>query len=213
MTSARSADSARAADHVLGGLPDRRRAERHDLASRLELREEEHVVDQLADLLDLPPGSVDQLQRILARKRSRLEQREESRERRPELVRDRGREAGAQLVVRGVLRRLAQVEERLALAERVVGNLDRPSGVAGFVGQSLPELEVRQRLAGAAARGDDAALTVEHDHDLAALLDRRASTGRFECHGHRFGLYRFVPVEEAPLHHLVTSSSPTVHPA
>ena len=127
-------------------------------------------------------------------------------------MRDGGREACAQLVVRGVLRRLAQVEERLALAERVVGNLDRPARVASFFRQSLPELEVGKRLARATARGDDAALSVEHDHDLAALLDRRASTGRFERHGHRFGLYRFVPAEEAPLYHLVTSFSPTVHP-
>ena len=56
-------------------------------------REEQHLVDQLADLLDLAARLVDELVHVLAGQRRHLEQRQQPRERRPQLVRDGGREA------------------------------------------------------------------------------------------------------------------------
>jgi hypothetical protein len=72
----------------------RDRAERDDPGARLELAQEQHLVDQLADLLHLGPRALDELGHVLARQRRRLEQREQPREWCPQLVRDRGREAG-----------------------------------------------------------------------------------------------------------------------
>ena len=72
--------------------------ERDHLLAALELGEEEDLVDQRAGVLDLGPRLVDQRVHVGARKRGRIEQREDPGERRPQLVRDRGGEARAELV-------------------------------------------------------------------------------------------------------------------
>ena len=69
------------------------------LPARLELAQEQHIVDQLADLADLGPGVRHQLARLCARKLGCLEQDEQARERRAQLVRDRRGEPRAELLV------------------------------------------------------------------------------------------------------------------
>ena len=100
-------------------------AERDDAAAGLELGEEEHLVDQLARRLDLVAGAVDERVDVLARQRRRLEQRQQPRERRPQLVRDGGREAGAQLLVGGHVAGLAEVDDPLPPAVDLVGDDQR----------------------------------------------------------------------------------------
>ena len=77
-----------------------RAAERDDLLAALELGEEEDLVDQRAGVLDLGARLVDQRLDVGARQVGRVEQREDPRERRPQLVRDGGGEARAELVER-----------------------------------------------------------------------------------------------------------------
>ena len=77
----------------------RRRAERNHLAPALELRQEEHVVDELAHLLDLLACLGDQPVLIRIRKRRRVEQRKQARERRSQLVGHCGGETDAKLLV------------------------------------------------------------------------------------------------------------------
>ena len=82
----------------------------------------------------------------------------------------------------------------------------------------LPGLDGWQVLETARAEGIGTPILVvsargtEHDHDLAALLDRRAASRRLVRHRLVFGLYRLIPRPEEPLHHLVTSFSPRVNP-
>ena len=79
-------------------------AEGNDLAATLELGEEQHVVDQLAHLLDLLPRLGKQGVAVSAGKLGGVEQRQQPCQRRPQLVRDRRRETNSQLLVRaGVL--------------------------------------------------------------------------------------------------------------
>ena len=92
------------------------RAERNELPARLELAEEEDVVDQLSDLPHLGLGLLDQLVRSASGSVADLEQGEEPRERRAELVRDRGGEAGAKLLVRRQVAGVAHVDQRLVCA-------------------------------------------------------------------------------------------------
>jgi hypothetical protein len=82
-------------DRLLRDRQRERAAERDDLASRLELAEEEHVVDQLARLRDLEPCLVDELVDVGLGERCALQQHEHARERSPQLVRDRRGEPGA----------------------------------------------------------------------------------------------------------------------
>ena len=84
-----------------------REPERDDLATLLELGQEEDVVHQLRHLDDLGAGLLDQLLDVDARQLRGVQQREQPRERRAQLVRDRGREPDAQPLVaaRQVLRR------------------------------------------------------------------------------------------------------------
>ena len=106
-----------------------RAAEGDDLAARLELAEEEHVVDQLARLLDLLAGLLHQLGDVRARQGRGLEQNEQPRKRRPQLVRDTAAvKPGAELLVRGELRRRFEEEDeqvgmllRKLLAEALAG--------------------------------------------------------------------------------------------
>ena len=101
------------------------RAERDDTRAGLELAEEQDLVDQLADLVDLRPRALDELRDVLAGERRRLEKREQSRERRPQLVRDRGREARAELLVRGEVAAPREVDEPLAASVHVVRHDER----------------------------------------------------------------------------------------
>ena len=71
---------------------------RDDLASALELRQEEDLVDQGSGVLDLDAGLRDQPVDVRAGEIRRVEEREDPRERRPQLVRDGCGEAGAKLV-------------------------------------------------------------------------------------------------------------------
>ena len=61
-------------DHLVRDRPYGRRAERDRLPAGLQLGEEEHVVDQLADLLHLLPCPLDQRLRVLALQGGGLEQ-------------------------------------------------------------------------------------------------------------------------------------------
>ncbi len=94
-----------ARDHVLQRRKRRGVTERDDLAATLELRQEEDLVDQRAGVLDLDARLRDQPVDVRSRQVRRIEQREDPRERRSQLVGDGGGEAGAKLVeatVRGV---------------------------------------------------------------------------------------------------------------
>jgi DNA-binding response OmpR family regulator len=74
--------------------------ERDDLPAALELGQEQDLVDQRAGVLDLRPCLVEQSAHIRARQVGRVEEREDPGERRPQLVRDGGGKAGAELVER-----------------------------------------------------------------------------------------------------------------
>ena len=84
------------------------------LATRLELAEEENVVDQLARLLDLLASLLHQLADVGTGQSGALEQREEPGERSAELVRDSRGETSPQLLVGGELRRrIDEQDEKL----------------------------------------------------------------------------------------------------
>jgi hypothetical protein len=130
---------------------DARSTERHDLAARLELAEEQHVVDQVARLLDLLPRLLDEAVDFRAGQGRRLEQHEEARQRRPQLVRDRSGEAGPELLIGG------------ELGQRVDEQHKCPADV-------LPDAPTRhrvaqQRLCGRRRRHEPP-LLVEHDDRL-----------------------------------------------
>ena len=120
---------------------------------------------------------------------------------------DGGGEAGPELLVGGELAGRAQVDERLlALAERV-GDLDRrpPAEVEQLVREDGALDEPVERLAGAPARGDDAARLVEDDDDLAALLDQGA--GAVDVRPRRLGRLRGARrAARETLHQIVTRS-------
>ena len=75
-----------------------RRRQRDDLAPAFELREEEDLVDQLAGALHLGACLVDQRVHVCVRQRRVVEQGKNPGQRRPQLVRDGGRETRAKLV-------------------------------------------------------------------------------------------------------------------
>ncbi len=87
-----------ALDDEIEDRPGVGRGQRHHFAAALELGEEEDLVDQLAGALDLGAGLVDQPMDVGVGQRRVVEQRQDASQRRAQLVRDRGREAGAQLV-------------------------------------------------------------------------------------------------------------------
>ena len=153
----------------------------------LELAEEEHLVDQLADLLDLVACLVDEVEHVLAGERRGLEEREEPGERRAQLVGDRRREAGPQLLVRGQIAATAQVDQALAAAPHVVGDDERDDPRLAreqALRDLLALLQPLDRLARAAAAGDHAILGVEDDHRLAALLEEHPASRRVGVHPH-----------------------------
>jgi DNA-binding response OmpR family regulator len=87
-----------------GGVP-----ERHDLLAALELREEEHLVDQGSGVLDLCLRLLDQIADVGAGQVGQVEQSEDPRKRRPQLMRDRSREAGAKLVEAAVIHQIVTI--------------------------------------------------------------------------------------------------------
>jgi RTX calcium-binding nonapeptide repeat (4 copies) len=155
---------------------DRHGRERDDTRARLQLREEEHFVDQLPNLLDLPAGLLDQRTDVLARQAGGLQDRKQPGERRPQLVRDGRSESGAQLLVGGEVSLSAQIDETLPPAVGVVGH-DKgdETTLAGeqAAGQRLALDNTLDRLARPAAGGEDDIALVEHDDGFATLLDER----------------------------------------
>src|SRR5207248_5011363 len=118
------------------------------------------------------------------RKRGRLEEGQEPRERRPQLVRDGGGEAGAKLLVGAQVAGRAEVEQRLAAAVDLVRNGERHRAALDpdeLRRQRPPLLEPLQRLARAPARADDALLLVQDDDELAALLDQDSPALGFDA--------------------------------
>ena len=159
----------------------RRRAERDDARARLELREEQHLVDELGDLVDLAAGLLDERGDVLARERGRLEEREEPGERSAELVRDGGRETRPELLVGREISFPREVDETLAPTADLVRDDERDdAALAGeqVRGEVLALDEAVDRLARTAAREQDAIVVAEHDHGLAALLDERPASDR-----------------------------------
>ncbi len=108
------------------------------------------------------------------------EEGEQAGERRPELVRDGGGEAGAQLLVGGHVAGVPRVDERLPSALDFVRNLDR-SGREEPVGDLCAFSQPRDGLARAPAGGHDPSSAVEDDDDLAALLHERPAPPRLEA--------------------------------
>ena len=160
-------------------------AERDDLAAGLELAEEEHVVDQLPRLLHLEARLLDELVDVGLRKRRALEQDEHPRERRPELVRDGGGEAGPQLLVRRQLReRVEEEHERARL------------GALGVLSETPARRHVAERLRGGGTRRDEPPLAVEHDDGVAGRRQNRAD-----------------PLDFGTIHHTFTSRSPLANPS
>ena len=100
-------------------------AEEDSRATRLQLTQEEDVIDQHPHLLDFSPPLFEERDRILAGKRGGLQQGQEARQRRPELVRDRGREPDPQLFVGRKVSGLPEVDERLLAAINLVRHEDR----------------------------------------------------------------------------------------
>ena len=111
--------------------------------------------------LDLLPRLLDELVDVCARQSRCLEQHEQPSERRAQLVRDRGGEAGPQLLVGGELRQVADEEH------------ERP---AGILADPPPEHGVAEHRRRGRARGHEPALAVEHDDRLREGGHERAGT-------------------------------------
>ena len=154
-------------DNLLDDRERERAPERDDLPSGLELAEKEHVVDQVARQLDLLAGLLDELVHVGAGQGRALEQREQARERRAQLVRDRRGEACPQLLVGRELGQGAHEED-----ERVLHVLSHPAP-AGVVAQDRDRRRARRR---------QAPFAVEHDHGLGQPLDERPDARLFVHH-------------------------------
>jgi hypothetical protein len=117
---------------------------------------------------------------ISARACSINEQREDARQRRPQLVRHRGGEARTQLLVGRKGAAAPEVQERLA---RPV-DLDRhPGNALSFEQPRRQDGALRQTLQGrpgSTRAGDDAPLVIEHDDDLRTALDQEPAPLRVE---------------------------------
>ena len=180
--------------HLLEHRQDRLGAERDDSRARFQLREKEHLVDQLADLVDLAACLLDELGHVLSGQAGELEQGEQPRERRPELVRDRRREARAELLVGGEIAGLGEVDEPLLPAVDRIGD-DEGSLALQQVGAQLVALANAERLPRSPARGEHDSVVVEHDDRLAALLEQDLAPHRVR------------------IDHFVTTPSPLDSPA
>ena len=146
-------------------------AERDDLSAGLELAEEEDVVDEVARLLDLLARLLDEGVDVGARQRRALEQDQHSRERRPELVRDGRREAGAQLLIGGELGKGGEKENDEARVAR-----------KRILAHPPPEGRAAERSGGARAGRNQSPLAVEHDDRLIEVLDDCANPLRILVH-------------------------------
>ena len=102
-TPARAAESSSSSTTSCEHRQRVRAPERDDLLAALELGEEEDLVDQRARVLDLGARLLEQRLHVGARQVGGVEQREDPGERRPQLVRDGGGEAGAELVEAAVV--------------------------------------------------------------------------------------------------------------
>jgi two-component system alkaline phosphatase synthesis response regulator PhoP len=83
--------------------------ERYDFLAALELREEEDLVDQRARVLDFGLRLVDERVYVGAGKIRRIEQSEDPCKRCPQLVRNRGREARAELIEAAVVHQIVTI--------------------------------------------------------------------------------------------------------
>ena len=95
------------------------------------------------------------------------------------------REARAELLVRGQVAGLGEVDEPLGPAADAVGHDERRAAAFAAqerLGQRLAFADAVERLAGAPAGGEDAILVVEHDDRLAALLDQHPAAQRVSVH-------------------------------
>ncbi len=155
--------------------------EGHDTRPGLELGQEQHLVDQLANRIDLAPRLLDELVDVLAGERRELEQGEQPRERRPQLVRDRGGEPRAQLLVGGEIAGLGEIDEPLRTALHVVRH-DKGAFVPEQLGVQLLALAHAERLPRPAAGGDDEPARVQHDDRLSALLQQHLTANRVRVH-------------------------------
>ncbi len=187
--------------------------ERDDLASRLELAQEEHLVDQLADLLDLQPRLLDERGLVGILEEGRLEQREQTRERRPQLVRDDRGEAGTELVIgREVVLRHAQ--EQFAAPVELVRDEHRGRPVSGadeLLRHELADGKAFDAIPRAAAGENDVLALVQDDQDLAAFLDEDAAHARHPAARRRLSDVHTLAPEQV-LYHLFTSFQPPGHP-
>src|SRR4029450_50719 len=160
-------------------------AERDDPRARLELAQEEHLVDQLGDLVDLCRGPFDELGHVFTRQRRGLEESEEPREWCSKLVRDGRGEPGPELLGGGEVPLAREVDEPLGAPVDVVWNDQRndPALAAQEIaGQRLALSDALDGLTRAATRENDAVEGVEDDDGLAALLDERAPAYRVVVH-------------------------------
>jgi DNA-binding response OmpR family regulator len=96
-------------DDLLQDGQRRRVPERHDFLAALELGEEEDLVDQGACVLDFRLRLIDQRVHVGSGKIRRIEQSEDPCKRRPQLVRDRGREARAELIEAAVVHQIVTI--------------------------------------------------------------------------------------------------------
>ena len=162
-------------------------AERDDPAARLELREEEDLVDQLAHRFDLVSGAVDEGVHVLSRQRCHLEQRQQPRQRRPQLVRDGRREPGPQLLVGRHVADLAQVDDSLPAPADLEGDDQghdpEPTRQEAFRDR-LALVDPVDRLPRAPAGEHHRVGVVEDDHGLAALLDEHSASSSVGIHLH-----------------------------
>ena len=180
--------------HLLEHGQHRLGAERDDARARLELREEQHLVDQLAVFSTSRACLLNELGDVLTRQRGELEQREEAGERRAQLVRDRGREARAQLLVGGEVAGLGEVDEAFLPAVDLVRD-DQRALACEQLRVSCSPSRTPERLPRAPAGGEHDAVLVEHDHGLAALLEQHPAAR---------GVW---------VHHSVTTPSPLDSPS
>ena len=161
----------------------RRRAERDDARARLELAQEQHLVDELRDLVDLAARLLDERGHVLARQRRRLEEREQPRERRPQLVRDGGSEPRAELLVRGEVALAREVDEPLAAAAHLVRHDERDDARARRVRRSpgsgspsrRPSTACRARRLAWSTRSASSSTTIASRLSSTSTLPRIAS--------------------------------------
>jgi len=144
-----------------------RPAERDDLSPGLELAQEQHVVDQVAGLLDLLPRLLDEAVDVGAGQGRRLEQHEQACERRPQLVRDRGGKARPELLVGGQLGK--RVDEQ-------------HEGAADVLPDAPARHRVAQQLPRRRRRRHEPPLLVEHHDGLGKPRKKRLDTFRVRHH-------------------------------